>query len=213
MTQHIRVLVVDDHPLIVEGLTSNFPKFGIDVVADAASTSELLVRYAECNPDVVVLDIGFGHTTTGLDVAHELLSQHPQARIVFYSQHDQDDLISEVYRLGGFGFVSKLLTTSDLAEAVSKAHQGKVNFRPEIAERLALLSVRGDNSPRAKLNKRELEVFCAIANGRTQAEIAEELDLSVKTIGLINQAIKDKLGVQRPADIARLAVKYRIVEP
>ncbi len=213
MSKLIRVLVIDDHPLIVEALAKDFPTYGIEVVSHASTPVELLERYADCLPDVVVLDIGFGNVTSGLDGAQELLKQHPKACIVFYSQHDQDHLISEVYRLGGYGFVSKLFTTSELADAVVKAHQGKVNFRPEIAERLALLSVHGDNSPRAKLKGREMEVFCMIAKGQTQAEIAETLNLSVKTIGLINLAIKDKLGVQRPADIARLAVKYRIIEP
>ena len=86
-------------------------------------------------------------------------------------------------------------------------------FLPHIAERLANLSVRGDESPQSLLNERDLEIFKLMAEGLTNAEIAERLDLSLKTISNVSQAIKEKLGVHRPAYITKLAVKHGLIAP
>lgn len=209
----VRVLIADDHPLIIEGLTTALARHHIKVVAPAATTAEVLARYEQHHADVVVLDVRFGEAMTGLDVARDLLARHPQARIVFYSQFDQDEIIREAYRIGGKGFITKNTPTETLAEAIDQVRQGKTHFLPNIAERLALIGVRRDDSPQTKLEPRELEVFVLMAQGKTNLEIAEAMSLSPKTISVTSQNIKDKLGIHRPADITLLAVRHKLVEP
>ena len=208
----IRILIADDHPLIIEGLALSLGKRGIEVVAQASSVADVVERYQASNPDVVVMDVGFGQSATGLDAARDLMARNAAARVVFYTQYDQDEIIREAYRIGGRGFVVKSHTTDVLADVIAQVHQGRIHFLPDIAERLALLGVRGDDSPRAKLEPRELEVFRRLAQGQTNDEIASHLKLSRKTISLIVQAVKDKLGVQRSAEITRLAIRHRIIE-
>jgi len=208
----IRVLIADDHPLIIEGLTLSLRTRVIDVACHASSPEDVIPRYRECKPDVVVMDVGFGSTSTGLDAARELIRFDPDARIVFYTQYDQDEIVREAYRLGCRGFVPKVQPTDLLADVIGQVQQGKIHFLPEIAERLALLGVRGgDDSPRAKLDDRELEVFKRLAQGQTIEEIAGEFSLSRKTISLVVQAVKDKLGVQRSADMTKLAIRHHII--
>lgn len=209
----VRVLIADDHPLIIEGLTLALRRHGIDVVGATTTTKNVLTKYAECNPDVLVLDVRFGEPVSGLDVARDAIRTHPEARIVFYSQFDQDEIVREAYRIGGAAFITKNTPPDVLADAIKQVSEGKTHFLPEIAERLALIGVRGDDSPQAKLDPRELEVFKHMALGRTNAEIAESMGLSLKTISVTSQSIKDKLGVQRPAEITRLAVKHKVIEP
>jgi DNA-binding NarL/FixJ family response regulator len=209
----IRVLIADDHPLIIEGLSTALGRFGVRVVAHVNTPGALVASYTQNTPDVVILDVRFGAGATGLDAARETLAQFPQARIVFYSQFDQDELVREAYRLGGLGFVTKDRDASLLADAVKSAHRNEPYFLPEIANRLALIGLRGDESPTSKLDARELEVFRRIAEGQTNVEIAEAMDLSAKTISNVSQAIKERLGVHRPADIARLAIKHKVVVP
>lgn len=208
----IRVLLADDHPPIVEGLVTLLARHAIEVVGRATRTADVLAKYDECSPDVVVLDVRFGEVVTGLDVARSLLDAHPGARIVFYSQFDQDEILKEAYRVGAQGFVTKSKTLEVLADAIKHVHSGKMHFLPEIAERLAILNVRGDNSPLTSLDARELEVFRLLAQGMTNMEIAEAKGLSLKTISTTSQNIKDKLGVHRPADITRLAVRHKLIE-
>jgi two-component system, NarL family, invasion response regulator UvrY len=142
-----------------------------------------------------------------------MMAAHPDANIVFLSQFDQDALIKETYRLGARAFVTKDCDPTDLAIAVRRANDGEIYFMPQIAERLANLSVRGDMSPQSVLDERGLEIFKLMAEGLTNVEIAEKLDLSQKTISNVSQAVKEKLGIHRPALITKLAVKHGLIEP
>ena len=209
----IRVMLADDHPIVMTGFAMSLEGQGLDVVAQARTPEEALAQYQQLKPDVIVLDIRFGEQLTGLDVAKQILAQTPSAAIVFLSQFDQDSLIKETYRLGGRAFMTKDCDPADLAAAVRRAHDGELYFLPHIAERLANLSVRGDASPQSQLDERALEIFTLMAEGLTNAEIAEKLDVSTKTISNISQAVKEKLGVHRPAYITRLAVKHGLIEP
>ncbi|AKJ27116.1 response regulator transcription factor [Caldimonas brevitalea] len=210
----IKVLIADDHPLIVEGLVSALKRHGIECVGEALKASEVLPKFKASRPDVVLLDVRFGEgQPSGLEVARDLLARHPDARIAFYSQFDQDELVKEAYRLGGMSFVTKNAPVDVLANAIRQVHAGQLFFATDIAQRLALLNVRGDESPQARLDARELEVFKRMALGLTNVEIAEELSLSPKTISNVSQAIKERLGVHRPAEITRLAVRHMLIAP
>jgi DNA-binding NarL/FixJ family response regulator len=209
----IRVMLADDHPIVMTGFAMSLTGQGLEVVAQARTPEEALAQYKQLAPDVIVLDIRFGDQLTGLDVARQILAHAPSAAIVFLSQFDQDALIKETYRLGGRAFMTKDCDPADLAAAVRRAHEGELYFLPHIAERLANLSVRGDASPQSQLDERALEIFTLMAEGLTNAEIAEKLDVSTKTISNISQAVKEKLGVHRPAYITRLAVKHGLIEP
>jgi two-component system invasion response regulator UvrY len=209
----VRVLLADDHPLIIEGLTGALKRLGLKVVGFALTAGEVLEKFRRAKPDVLVLDVRFGPGPSGLDVAREVIADDPQARIVFYSQFDQNEVIREAYRLGGAAFITKNTSPELLVQAIEQAHAGKTYFLPEIAERLALLGVKGDPSPGAVLDERELEVFLKLASGLTNNEIAEHMDFSAKTIGAIGQSVREKLGVQRAADMTRLAVRYGLIDP
>jgi DNA-binding NarL/FixJ family response regulator len=206
-------MLADDHPIVMTGFAMSLSEHGMDVVGQAKTPDEAITMYGDLRPDVLVLDIRFGTELTGLDAAQQLLKAHPRAKIVFLSQFDQDSLIKETYRLGAHAFVTKDCDPDDLAAAVRHAHEGKLYFPPEIAERLASLAVRGDVSPQSQLDERGLEIFKLMAEGLTNAEIAERLNLSTKTISNISQAVKEKLGVHRQAYITKLAVKYGLIEP
>jgi two-component system invasion response regulator UvrY len=209
----IRVMLADDHPIVMTGFAMSLQGQGLEVVAQARTPEEALAQFQQLRPDVIVLDIRFGEQLTGLDVAKQILAQTPAAAIVFLSQFDQDSLIKETYRLGGRAFMTKDCDPADLAAAVRRAQEGELYFLPQVAERLANLSVRGDASPQSQLDERALEIFTLMAEGLTNAEIAEKLDVSTKTISNISQAVKEKLGVHRPAYITRLAVKHGLIEP
>jgi DNA-binding NarL/FixJ family response regulator len=206
-------MLADDHPIVMTGFAMSLSGHGMDVVGQAKTPDEAATMYGELRPDVLVLDIRFGTELTGLDAAQQVLKAHPGAKIVFLSQFDQDSLIKETYRLGAHAFVTKDCDPADLATAVRHAHAGKLYFPPEIAERLASLAVRGDVSPQSQLDERGLEIFKLMAEGLTNAEIAERLNLSTKTISNISQAVKEKLGVHRQAYITKLAVKHGLIEP
>lgn len=208
----IRVLLADDHPIVMTGFALSLEGEGMEVVGQVRTPQAAIQSYIVLQPDVVVLDIRFGAELTGLDAAKSILEQFSRANIIFLSQFDQDALIKETYRLGGRAFVTKDCDPADLAIAVQKAHVGELYFMPSIAERLANLSVRGDTSPQSLLDQRELAIFTMMAEGLTNVEIAEKLDLSPKTISNVSQAVKERLGIHRPALMTKLAVKYGLIQ-
>jgi two-component system invasion response regulator UvrY len=209
----IRVLLADDHPLIVAGFGMALAGQHIEVVGEAFTPDEVIRSYRHLMPDVLVLDIRFGEKMSGMHVAKEVLRAFPDATIVFLSQFDQDNIIKESYRLGGRAFVTKDCTAECLASAIHTAHRGDLYFLPEVAERLARLAICGDMSPQSLLEPREIEIFTLMAQGLTNHEIAARLALSPKTISNSSQGIKEKLGIDRAADITRLAVKHGLIEP
>lgn len=209
----IRVLLADDHPLIMAGFAMTLESFGIEVVGQALTPDDTIKQYQALVPDVLVLDIRFGEKLTGLDAARSVIRQFPGAKIVFLSQFDQDNLIKEAYGLGGRAFVTKNCSPEQLATAIQHVHLGEVYFLPRVAEHLATLAIHGDPSPRSILDPRELQVFTYMAQGLTNAEMAEKLDLSLKSVSNLSQAVKEALGMHRAADITRLAIKHGFFEP
>ena len=211
-TKTIKVLLADDHPIVMSGCEATLGDYDIRVVGKARTPEQAVQLFAELAPDVVVLDVKFGTARTGFDAAAQILRADAGAKIVFWSQCEQSSLIKEAYRLGARAFVTKLSDPATLAAAITQAHAGELFLPPEIAQRLANLSIRGDDSPKALLQERELEVFRLMAKGYTAQEIATELGLALRTITTVTQTVRDKLGVQRAADLTLLAVRYSIIE-
>jgi two-component system invasion response regulator UvrY len=209
----IRVLLADDHPIVMQGFALSLASMAIDVVGQVTSPTEAVESYESLQPDVVMMDLRFGEKLTGLDAAKTILARHPGANILFLSQFDQDALIKQTYSIGGRGFLTKDISASDLAQAVTDANSGENYFMDRIAKRLASLSVKGDQSPVALLDAREFEIFLLTAKGRTNQEMADHLGLSQKTISNVTHSLKDKLGTNRIADLTLLAVKYGYIEP
>ncbi len=210
----IKVMIADDHPLIVEGLASVLSRHGLEVVGSASQADEVLDTYLKVVPDVLVLDLRFGEGGVGgLDVLDQLMARQPQAKVVIYTQFDQSTVVREAYKRGAKAFVPKATDPNEVARTLLKVQQGETVFLPDIATRLAMLSVHGDQSPVSRLQPREVEVFKLMAQGLTNNEIADKMSLSPKTISTTSQGIKDQLGVQRAADITLLAVKCGLIEP
>ena len=212
-TAPMRVLLADDHPIVMSGFALSLKSKGIEVIGEVTTPKEAVESYEKLKPDVLMMDLRFGEKLTGLDAAKTILERHHKANILFLSQFDQDALIKQTYSIGGRGFLTKDISAADLAQAVSDAGRGETYFLDRIAKRLANLSVKGDQSPGAVLDTREFDVFLLTAKGRTTQEISDQLGLSPKTISNVAHSLKEKLGTNRIADLTLLAVKHGYIEP
>lgn len=212
-TAPLRVLLADDHPIVMSGFALSLQSKGIEVIGQVTTPNDAVESYGKLKPDVLMMDLRFGEKLTGLDAAKTILERDPKANILFLSQFDQDALIKQTYSIGGRGFLTKDISAGDLAQAVADASRGETYFLDRIAKRLANLSVKGDHSPGAVLDAREFEIFLLTAKGRTNQEMADLLGLSQKTISNVTHALKEKLGTNRNADLTLLAVKHGYVEP
>lgn len=206
----IKVLFVDDHQLMVEGFKTTLKEYGIEVVDVAYTLSGLVERYTNTNPDVLVIDIRFeknDRQLNGLDAAEAILAERPDAKIVVFSQFDDEYLIEKTYKLGILAFVKKDENIDVLVEAIETANKGKEFFSPIVAQQLAWLSIKAP-SPTRLLDDKELRAFKLIADGATISGVSREMDLSTKTVGNIVKNVKQKLNINSQADFTKLAIKF-----
>lgn len=209
----IRVLLADDHPVVMNGVATALASFGVRTIGQVSSPHAVLEHYKLQRPDVLVLDIRFGTRQTGLDLARTIFEHDKDAKIIFFSQFDQDALIRQCYKLGASAFVTKNVPPKMLAEAIHQVHEGTSYFLPDVATRLAALAIHGTDSPREVLKEREMEVFIHLAHGATAEEISSKMSISKKMVSNYCQSIKGKLGIERPAEFTKLAVKHGLIEP
>lgn len=210
-TGPIRVVLADDHPLLRTGFSMTLGGTpDIEVVASCETPEEAISLYEAERPDVLVMDILFHGKMTGLDATREVLKVHPDANVVMLTQHDQDTMVTTAYEIGAKSFVTKNADPHLLVEAIRRAAQGKLFFLPRIAERLAILKTV-EKSPFEVLNEREQEVWKLIAEGKSHAEIADLLGVSLKTVTNTAHTLRQKLGVGGTADLTRLALRHGLI--
>lgn len=208
----IKVFLADDHRLLVAGFRDVLKDYGIDVVEVAYSLDGLIAHFLEVKPDVLVIDVRFDSKDcgeNGLDVCEELLAREPSAKIIVFSQFDDQYIIERSYKLGVLAFVRKDESTEVLNEAIKTVAQGKEYFSPEIARLLAWSAIK-DRNPKRLLDENEMRAFTLAADGALLADIASTMDLSLKTAGLLMKSVKTKLGVESQADITKLAIRHGI---
>jgi two-component system invasion response regulator UvrY len=210
---NITVMLADDHPLLRSGFIEAMGESKeIKVIYSTDNPQDACDAYRRTRPDVVVMDILFKEKMTGLDAMKVILRTNPLARLIVLSQHDQARLIKEAYQLGALAFVPKDAEPELLIDAIKKAAAGEKHFLPEIAQKLAYLTAEQNTDPKALLSQREFDVYRLIASDRSNIEIAEELDLSQKTVNNTLFTLRSKLGLRRNTEIAKHALKHGIIK-
>jgi DNA-binding NarL/FixJ family response regulator len=206
----LRVLLVDDHQLMREGLRrilENTP--GIDVVGEAEDGRAALAAAAEVRPDVVVMDVGM-HGLNGIEATQRLRENHPEIKVVALSAHADKRYVRNMVRAGASAYVLKESASDDLLRAVRAAALGEHYLSPRITGcLLESWTAPIPESPSAHdvLGSREREVLRLLAEGETSKEIASQLSLSVKTVETHRRNITQKVGLHSIAELTKYAVR------
>lgn len=211
----IRVIVADDHPVVRDGLVAMLEtQDDLQVVGEAADGHELVARAAELRPDVVLLDLEMPRLD-GVGALREIRAARPDARAVVFTAYDTDERILAALRAGAAGYLLKGAPRDEVFRAIRVAHAGGSLLQPAVAARL-LESVRGEGVatpvPAEPLTRREREVLGWLGRGRTNREIARELDISERTVKFHVSAILAKLGASNRTEAVRLAVEQGLIE-
>jgi len=208
----LKVIVVDDHPVVREGLKriiAESPE--LSVAAEAGDGEEALemVRTRPC--DVVLLDITLPKRN-GLEVLKQIKSESPQLPVLIMSMHSEDEYAVRMLRAGASGYLTKESTPTSLLTAIKKVVVGGRYVSAQLAERLAFdLSHDTDKPAHEMLSDREYQVLVMLSSGKTVTEIATELVLSVKTISTYRVRVLEKLRLKNNAELTRYAIQKGLV--
>jgi DNA-binding NarL/FixJ family response regulator len=206
------VLLVDDHPVVREGMSMRINRESdFTVCGTAQDGAEMMEAIARLNPDIVVLDLGLprGH---GLELMQDVHAQYPRLPVIMFSMHEESVYAERALRAGARGYLMKHEPPERLLEGMRTVLHGGYALSREASDRLlSAFSVQANEpseSPVASLGNRELEVFQFIGQGKGTREIAGLLNLSVKTVETYRERLKKKLNVSSGPDLARQAVLW-----
>jgi DNA-binding NarL/FixJ family response regulator len=209
--QRIRVLIVDDHPMVRRGLGETISaEADMEVCGEASDAPEALRLLESARPQVVIVDLSLksGH---GLDLIEQIKARDGQIKMLVSSMHDESLFAERVLRAGAVGYLNKQEPADRIIEAIRQAMRGEICLSPRMTNRL-LHSVAGDEplgqDPLQALSNRELEVFDMIGQGLSTKQIAGKLQLSHKTVETHREKIKTKLNLANGNELAQRAVQW-----
>ena len=208
----IRILIVDDHDIIREGLKQIVAEAGdVAVTAEARTGGEAIEQLRRGGCDIVVLDLNLPDRP-GLDVLAHMRSIAPRVPVLILSMHRETSYVSRALQAGAAGYVSKDSARAHLVTAIHKLANGERFLAPQFAESLAFdLMEHGGKRKHERLSDREFQVLCMIAAGKAPREIAAELNVSVKTIGAHRARILEKMNLKNNAELVQYAMEHHLL--
>ena len=208
----MKVMLVDDHAVVRMGFKLLLQASDdIEVVAEADSGEAACQLVELAAPDVVVMDIAMAGMG-GIEAIKRLLAKNPKLRILALSAHEDTSHPRRALQAGALGYLSKRSAPEVLIDAIRSIAKGQAYLDAQIAQRIAVQGIHGDQGPMEKLSAREFEVFVQLARGQSVAQISETLKLSGSTVGTHLYNIKQKLGLTNQAEMTLLAVRHGLID-
>ena len=212
----IRVVLVDDHPLVLDGISARLEgEPTIDVVGMANDGQQALQVAAELIPDVVLMDVSMP-VMNGFEAAEKFRDEQPNIKVLILSMHDDREYIVKLIKCGAAGYVLKDVSSSELITAIETVFRGGSYFSSGASQ--ALFSqfeqeqAVNDKAEQESLTGREKDVLKLVAEGNSNKEIARTLDISVRTVETHRQNIKNKLDIHTAAGLTRYAIDNNLVD-
>ena len=202
----MRVLIVDDHPIVASGCRTVLADEPEIVVLEAADAESGERAFTVERPDVSIIDINLP-TVSGFELARRILTQDASARIIMFSMNDDPVFVTRAIEIGAKGYVSKTGDPNDLVEAIREVGKGNVYLPSAIARSIAFAGPAVAKSPLSKLNSREMEILRLLSSGKSLSEIAWLVHSPYKTVANTSSIIRQKLGVRTSAELVRLAIE------
>ncbi|MCF5173119.1 response regulator transcription factor GacA [Pseudomonas reactans] len=209
----IRVLVVDDHDLVRTGITRMLADIdGLQVVGQAESGEESLIKARELKPDVVLMDVkmpGIG----GLGATTKLLRSHPDIKVVVVTVCEEDPFPTRLLQAGAAGYLTKGAGLAEMVQAIRLVFAGQRYISPQIAQQLAIKSFQPvSDSPFDALSEREIQIALMIVGCQKVQSISDKLCLSPKTVNTYRYRIFEKLAISSDVELTLLAVRHGMVD-
>ncbi len=202
-TSAIRLLLVDDHPLVRDGLRARLEVVpGFEVAGEASNADEARTLLDELRPTLVLMDVGM-KGVNGIELTAQLLEREPSLLVLMLSMYDNPEYVQRALQAGARGYVLKDSPASEIIAAIEAVAAGGTFLSPAVSRRLFR-----NQTPRPVLSSRECEILAALARGLSSKHIAREMDVSVRTVEAHRQNIKRKLSLEGQAELIKYAVEH-----
>lgn len=205
---------MDDHELVRTGIKRIIDDVrGLKVVGEAES-GEAAFQFCRANePDVVLMDVnmpGIG----GIEATKKIIRYCPDVKIIMLTVHTEDPFPSKVMQIGAHGFLSKMTGSEEMINAIRSVNVGQRYIAPDIAQQIALNQFNGvnDDKPFDSLSERELQIMLMITKGEKVQDIAEQLNLSSKTINSYRYRMFEKLNISNDVELTHMAIRYGMID-
>ncbi len=204
----IRVLIVDDHPMVADGIEAileTYPE--IDVVGKLSNGNEVIAQFDRLSPDVILMDLNMPEMG-GLSATEILLERHPSVRILILSMHDTPEYVSTAMRHGARGYILKDVPTEEIYTAITTVMAGETYLCTGASASLSPATSDG----RETLTAREQTILLQLALGKSNKDVAGHLSISVHTVETHRKNIKRKLGINSTAGLTRYAMEHGVLQ-
>jgi DNA-binding NarL/FixJ family response regulator len=212
MSKKVTIVLVDDHAVVRAGVRRLLEQEALfDVIGEAESGEKAYHMFGELKPDVMVMDLsmpGMG----GLEAIRRILMRHERARILVLTMHEDLSFANQALKLGAKGYLIKNTLGDDLVKSIQTVSRGEVFLSDEIAKKMAMQSISGEQDPIHELSSREFEIFRLLAEGLEIDAIATTLNISSKTVSNYQTMIKQKLNINTPVELIRYAIKAGVIK-
>ena len=199
----IRLMLVDDHPLVRDGLRARLEAVpGFEVVAEAGNADEAHAQLEAWHPSLILMDVGM-KGVNGIDLTTALLERQPELLVLMLSMYDNPEYVQRAMQAGARGYVLKDAPASEIIAAIEAVTGGGTFLSPAVSRRLFR-----NQAPRPLLSSRESEILSALARGLSSKQIAREMNVSVRTVETHRQSIKRKLDLAGQAELIKYAVEH-----
>jgi two-component system, NarL family, invasion response regulator UvrY len=210
----IRVLLADDHSIVLAGLRRLVEESGdMEVVAEAVDGRQAITLIRTVQPDVAVIDLSMPQID-GLEVIHQIHPEYPDLPIIVLTMHAENQYVVRAIEAGAMGYITKQSAPENLVHAIRKVHGGSRYLTEDAAESLVLRVAKGDHqrSILDSLSTRELQVLRRLALGHTNREIASTYNISIKTVDTYRFRLLKKLQLRNNAELSRFAIQNGLIE-
>jgi two-component system, NarL family, invasion response regulator UvrY len=206
----MQVLVIDDHPIVLEGCTQLLKFAGVKRIVQTQSLAEGFRLYRSKKPDVIIVDLAMRTGALGgLSFIRRLRLHDTRTPILVFSMHNDPFIVSRALKIGANGYILKDTPGEEIVKAFEKVREGSPYLSHDLASEVAFLEARGrTNNPLRSISVRELQIMSLLAEGKPYAQIAADMHVSYKTIANTCSQLKTKLGVSSMPELMRIAIKY-----
>lgn len=208
----LRILLADDHAIVRQGFRALLERAGFEVVGEAEDGQQAIELAEKLRPDIAVLDVAMP-ILNGIDASRGIRKVSDQTKIILLTMHTHKKFVAESLRAGVRGYVIKSAAANELLQAIRTVCKGNPYLTPEIAKVMVEGYLQGDDGKGESLGDRERQVLQLVAEGKTNKEVADILDITVKTAESHRAHLMDKLQIHETAGLVRYAIREGLIQP